>query len=302
MTGAAQVVNPREHDQAEAKLFEDLEKAQRDLHSHIDTMHRMAGDKQDRANRRGLWRMTNAQVLEQLRLAVRNGDARDLTYRMTPSDAITAERELRTSVARIELLINGAEAIYRQHRWSRYFPCLNSDGHIHSSLRGCPTVRWDTAMGWTPQLSGKSVEEAVADRGPTLCSLCFPAAPLEWCQKKSDVERAARQAAKAERQAAGYAKRLLPEEAFRVEDGIFGERIETVAACKDVLRREVEFRDYYGHGEHSSHAAYAEAAEQATRVLLGRENRRPGTGATQAEIDKIIANAITKNRKDGARI
>jgi hypothetical protein len=62
-----------------------------------------------------------------------------------------------------------------------------------------------------------------------------------------------------------------------------------------VLRREVEFRDYYGHGEHSSHAEYVRGAAQAKKVLLAR-------GVTQTEIDRIITNAIKRNRKDGARI
>jgi hypothetical protein len=100
-----------------------------------------------------------------------------------------------------------------------------------------------------------------------------------------------------------YAKRLRDDEVFRIDrDERFGDWVTTVAACKEVLRHEVELRDYFGHGEHGWHAGYVVGAEQAKRVLLAREARQPGTGATQVEIDKIIENAIRRNRKQGARI
>jgi hypothetical protein len=205
MTDAATqvVIDPRQHDEAESS---------RKLHWHIDTMHRIAGDKQDRAAQ-GRWRMTHS-------------------------------------------LTSAAQAS------SRPWPTL---------ARPCAAC-------------------ASRPRRPS------------YCQKQGDVERAARNAARALREAARYAKRLLPGEVFRVHDRISGERIETVAACKEVLRREVELRDYYGRGVHPSHAAYAKAAELAKRVLLARQERTPSAGATQAEIDKITANAIKRNRKDGARI
>ena len=113
---------------------------------------------------------------------------------------------------------------------------------------------------------------------------------------------AAKAAEKDARQAAKDAKRLAADEVFRVGRGQFGERIETVAACKEVLRYEVELRDHYGTGETPLHQAYVQGAEDAKRVLLAREARNEGWGATQAQIDRIIANAVKKNRKDGARI
>lgn len=298
------MIDPKAHDEAEAALFEEMAKAQRNLDSHIDRMHYMAGDRKDYVGRRQVWRMTGAQVDDQLRFL---GDKRDLSYSMTGTEALRHEGELRTALAEIQVAIHEMEEIYREHRWTRWFPCLNRDGHIHSSLRGCPSVRWDTQMGWTPELSGKSIETAVAELGEALCSICFPAAPVAWQSKtlgqvKDERTRAEREAAKAARDAAKYAKRLFDSEVFRVNEGRHGERIETVAACKDALRKEVEFRDYYGHGQHPSHASWAEAAETAKVVLLAREARLAGTGATQAEIVRIIDNATKKNRQAGARI
>lgn len=68
-----------------------------------------------------------------------------------------------------------------------------------------------------------------------------------------------------------------------------------MARCKELLREEVEMRDYYGRGEHPSHPALVTAAGTAKEILLGR-------GVAQAEIDRIIDNAVKRNRRDGARI
>jgi hypothetical protein len=76
---------------------------------------------------------------------------------------------------------------------------------------------------------------------------------------------------------------------------VYHSRVTTVAGCKELLRKEVEYRDFYGKGEHPDHAESVTAAANAARVLLGR-------GVPQAEIDRIIENAVKRNRKDGARI
>jgi hypothetical protein len=64
-----------------------------------------------------------------------------------------------------------------------------------------------------------------------------------------------------------------------------------------------EFRHYSGINKH--HCWYEPtlaAAEEAKRVLLAREAAKPGTGATQAEIDLIMKRAEQKARKEaGAR-
>lgn len=255
----------------------------------VSQAHRLAGDK-----KRGFsscWGYTDAQVLE----VVAGQDS-------PASKGLMAEiGECRQATEGYRAAIGEREGTWEdQGCWSRYFPCLNRDGHIHASLRGCPTVRFDTSMGWATGLSGKTVAEAVAELGETLCSVCFPEAPAQWCRTRSEVEREAREAAKAEREAAKYVKRLFPSEQFRSAYG--HDRIETVARCKELLRLEVEFRDYYGRGEHSCHSQTAADAAQAVEVLLAREERQPGTGATQAEIDTIIERAVVRNRKDGARI
>lgn len=63
--------------------------------------------------------------------------------------------------------------------WSRFFLVTSSSGHVHSSMT-CHTCRPTTAYGWVPQLSGKTEAEAVALLGETLCSVCYPSAPVAW--------------------------------------------------------------------------------------------------------------------------
>jgi len=193
--------------------------------------------------------------------------------------------------AALKAEIDAQNEIYRAAPWSRFILCLSHGGHIHNAI-GCSTLHWDTPVEWHPELSGLSIEAAVKALGPTLCSVCFPSAPVEWRRKRSDVEREASAAERAAKAEAKFIKNLRDSEIF--PDYHQG-RVTTVAGAKQALRDEVEFRDYFGHGKHPFHADSVKAAEQATKVLLAR-------GVTQAEIDTIIERAIMKNRKDGANI
>lgn len=102
-----------------------------------------------------------------------------------------AERE-----AALAELMEREEALQATYTgWSRFFLVTSSAGHVHSSTH-CSTCRPTTTYGWLPELSGKSEETAVAELGPTLCSVCFPSAPLDWTSgKKLTAAQAARKAA-----------------------------------------------------------------------------------------------------------
>lgn len=79
--------------------------------------------------------------------------------------------------------------------WSRFFVVTSSAGHVHSST-SCSTCRPTTMYGWLPELSGKDEATAVAELGPTLCTVCFPTAPVDWTAgKKLTAAQAARKAA-----------------------------------------------------------------------------------------------------------
>ena len=85
--------------------------------------------------------------------------------------------DLAEAVARVAEIA----AEYQSRPWSRYWLVASSDGHIHRDV-GCSTCnkgRVPTGFALVPYLSGRPVEDAVADLGPALCSVCYPGAPVE---------------------------------------------------------------------------------------------------------------------------
>lgn len=65
--------------------------------------------------------------------------------------------------------------------WSRFFLVK----HIHSNLH-CSSFRYTTVVKWLPSVSGLTEVEAVAEHGETLCTICFPSAPVELTTKTLD--------------------------------------------------------------------------------------------------------------------
>jgi len=275
-------VDPKAFDRAELELYRQLEQAERKLSSATDTMHRAAGDKRDYLRRSQPWGMSWTEA-----------------YRNTTSEARGAYDAAHAGIVELQDVIASYEAEYAKAPWTRYFPCLNTDGHIHASYRGCSTVYHTTQMGWDTELSGESVEDAVTKLGPALCSVCFASAPVEHkSMTLGQVAKARtqdeRDAAKAEREAKKAAKNLTEDEQFEDTWGW----VTTVAGAIKVLRDEREYYYYYGRGPHPSHAKTAEAAKKAREVLAAREARHPGWGKTGAEIAQIVERADKKNRKE----
>jgi hypothetical protein len=271
-------------------------------------IHPMAGDKQESLGfgRGRRWTLSDEDALSLVQHLADEEDVYVPQLGMRPSEIVANHDAITALTEKFWNAIVDAEQVWQEHRWTRWFPCLNADGHVHSTFRGCPTVdrgQYATQMGWAVELSGTPVEVAIqmppVGLGPRLCSVCFPEAPVEHCLSLRDITRAEREAEKAARAEAKFIKNLRPQEMVfpdgtQFKDPYHGS-ITTVAGCKDALRVEVEYRDNYGRGEHREYAAAVKAAEHATRILLAR-------GVTQAEIDKIIENAVKRNRKDGARI
>jgi hypothetical protein len=78
-------------------------------------------------------------------------------------------------------LVDEIDQEFKSRPWSRYWLVTSSDGHIHRGV-DCSTCNkglQPTGFALVPYLSGSTVESAVADLGPALCSRCFPGAPVE---------------------------------------------------------------------------------------------------------------------------
>jgi hypothetical protein len=161
--------------------------------------HRAAGDHQDYVsvgrNRRVLqWRLDDAEVLGQLANALVGGgpvrltswevpEVRELLHEVNAQDAA-----MEANRAEANLL----ERVHDEHGWSRFFLVLNNNGHIHYDQSNYRCSRTPTTQhGWNPALSGATEEEAVAELGPLLCTVCFPSAPVEWTIGKPKTDRCA---------------------------------------------------------------------------------------------------------------
>jgi hypothetical protein len=67
--------------------------------------------------------------------------------------------------------------------WSRFFLVTSSAGHVHSST-SCSSCYMTTTFALLTELSAQSCEDAIAEVGETLCTVCFPDAPIAGKPKK----------------------------------------------------------------------------------------------------------------------
>jgi hypothetical protein len=305
---ATMTVDPKAHDEATAALYEKLNAAQHRLASVAEQIHRAAGDKKDNWARRPRWTMSFTDALARVQA---KANAHPLDEAIGTYDhPVNVVRRHQAAVAEIKEIAEAIELmndIYAEHGWQRFFPCNNSNGHIHADLF-CHTLNKGqhmTDMGWRPDLSGHTVDEAIVELGTWLCSVCFPDAPAEHCQTRSEATRAEREAKKAAAAEAKYDTNLRPDEVF--EDGRVGrsgrgDKVTTVHGAKVVLREVSEFRHYSGINQHHTwYLPTLAAAEKAKAVLLDRESAKPGTGATQEEIDTIMRRAEQRARQEANR-
>lgn len=310
-------VTPAEFDAEEFRAIQERDKAASRLDVLVTEAHRAAGDLKSYsgwgARRVTSWQLSDAEAVERLAVLPDN------------SGLLAAIVEAKLLISMLNGRIEDMERIWRAAPWSRYFPCLNADGHIHASLRGCSTVRWDTDMGWATELSGSTVEEAIAALGPTLCSVCFPGAPVAWCRSRQEVTRAEREAARAaknaERDARLAVKNLTREESAQLSAAA-GERVTTVAAAKALVRQPAEtmaelewnrsdeassrwddktrYADFIARMEQRL-ARETNAAERAAEILAEREAAVPGTGQTREESDAAFTRKLRAARREWFR-
>jgi len=292
-------------DTALAKLWGDYAEADTAVGRYIYSLHEQVGDKRNHSyGRRGAWRMTDESVLE-----------------LASEAALRQLDVLKNARGAILRQIGAMDAIYSQAPWQRFFECMASGGHIHSTWNQCFTVEATTDMQWRPRLSGATIAEAVAELGETLCTFCFPDAPAEWKNGTSRRDQAARdaRAAEAEQRAAARAvKTLTSDEVFRA--AYSREKVTTVAKCKELIRAaiaqavEVEYyrspiapQKWTGDPETLA-LVTASAAEhlvqkqgdaaEAERILLAREAAHAGRGATADEIARIRERKETAARRE----
>lgn len=99
------------------------------------------------------------------------------TMRPTIEARIERQREQAAAIeAEAAPLRDAANALDKElyKGWTRFFLVQ----HIHNTAH-CSSFRPTTRVGWLPDVSGLTEAEAVAEYGATLCTVCFPSAPVE---------------------------------------------------------------------------------------------------------------------------
>lgn len=280
-----------------AGLYAEAQGINHQLASCVDTLHYANGERKQFSGRRYNWPTSTAAVIVACTQRVIDGRDNDLSIGRGKIAATLAQiNELKGRLAAIRTREAELDAIYQAAPWQRYFPCMNTDGHIHATLTGCPSVRFDTAMGWYPELSGHTVAEAITELGTRICSKCFPDAPAEHCNgtwKRDEAARTGREQAAADRARVKAAKNLTAEQAAYVGRTGHGDRVTTVAGALTAIRDAVMFANYRGLGGRHSYADAAEAcATRCREVLIER-------GAhTAAQLDEVAAKKLKAWRKE----
>lgn len=314
--------DPQAFDTKLAELHHALDCAREVRDRAVGRIHRGIGDRTHYARGRSEWGLSERQAVSSARGMVAAGESArggvDLAAELANYDG--AEGRIMRELADI----NEMDDVYSEYRWTRFFPSVTkSQPHIHRSL-SCRTLHPTTVMRWEPALSGKTDEQAVADLDEALCSVCFPDAPValhNYVSRKSTEAQAQRAAEKLARNTAKFAKILADGEQFRTQ-GRFGERITTVAACKELIRKAVELEielEYWQQVQDGTRSAPGWSPENLARrlantrdslvaakqdsdraqtVLIAREMDHPGWGVDAVEIGKMVDRKDKSARKD----
>lgn len=170
-----------------------------------------------RLNFSGPYNMTR----EDAEAEARNVAATDDTYvGRQAAEAIDKLESTLVALAEAKSAVRAADKWEDNGMWNRY--AVVPGGHIHTEM-GCFTLRPTTDVRWAYQVSGDSVEDAIAMYGDALCTHCFPNAPVAQTASKietdadgnpitkaeADAVRAARLAEKNAKLAAKNAKRVI---------------------------------------------------------------------------------------------
>lgn len=113
------------------------------------------------------------------------GEVRTSHRRAVLADAlerVPADHDLRVRFDAADAAYTAATEAVAAHEtgytgWNRYFLVTSSAGHVHRSMV-CSTCKVTTTYAPVVDLSGTTDDEALEALGPTLCTVCFPEAPV----------------------------------------------------------------------------------------------------------------------------
>lgn len=298
-------VNPIEVDTELSDLHVSYATVERRIRRLLDSLHRAVNDTKDH----GFWRMDDGEAVlaaaakaEEVRVE-KSWVARDIEKELASLDTYTADAN------DLKQQMRPLNALWAEHRWTRFFLATSNNGHVHSSM-DCPTCNREgkpTEFAWQPHMSGKTETEAVAEYGMIMCTVCFPTAPADPAFKLEPrakrEAREAREAAKAQREATKAAKAITNPDGTPLKlTGRFGYTINTLVTAQRELAAKLFDAGFYP--QLPGYAGYDTTADLADTDLLvaaiAHKTDRPSheiRAEAQAKADKKIAKELKGVKK-----
>uniref|UniRef100_UPI003F492358 hypothetical protein n=1 Tax=Nonomuraea sp. CA-251285 TaxID=3240002 RepID=UPI003F492358 len=185
---------PKEVDAAIATLETEAFRQTQLIQQSYDTIHLAVRDRRKYHGRHLGWEMTddNATALAKAKLD-NAAEAATFFHYGKEDKAREALATIDAATAKYGSLfaeIERHEEEYQRRPWTRFHQLRSTTGARIHSRRYCQGLHrsdWND-LGWHPELSGKTVEEAVRDLGPVLCTKCFPKAKPEWRQDPKNLK------------------------------------------------------------------------------------------------------------------
>lgn len=89
------------------------------------------------------------------------------------------EADARARLGELDAAIEEGELVYDRAPWTRFY--LVADGKVHGSVRcsTCNNGQFATAFTWLTDDSGRTASAMIGEYGSAMCTVCFPAAPLD---------------------------------------------------------------------------------------------------------------------------
>lgn len=170
------------------------------------------------------------------RAAFRNGgtnakDAQEMVH--------LTERRRNISANRSKLI-----AVYEIYNWNRAW--IVPGGHVHKDV-SCHTLYADTTLILCPEVSGMTEDEIVAKAGERACTICYPSAPSEYFERKSQLmtrDEVEAEALRQQKEAARKAKESSKMTVFLPGEGKEG-RNQTYGTVRGARNEALRSMDWY---------------------------------------------------------
>lgn len=172
-------LGPVDFDTLAMEIYQAAGAAETRFDDRVDSLHRANGERpQGGSGRSAYYRNTLAETLAQ----VEADPTRPLRGQIgkTAADALAAYREALERVGVLHTDEQELHAEYDSRPWPRYMATTGSDAHIHRDTR-CSTCNRGgkrTEFRWLVELSGTPIEQAIKRFKVTMCTVCFPDAPV----------------------------------------------------------------------------------------------------------------------------